>query len=181
MTKPLDNPMGLMGFEFVEFASPTPNVLEPLFEQLGFTRVAKHRSKDVVLYRQGGANFIVNREPKSPAAYFAAEHGPCACGLAFRVKDSHLAYNRALELGAQPMEMPTAESTAVHPGRMLGCTARAVPLFEHVPLHCVELGSHVCSGSVAGQLQAMAIRIEEVDTFEDGVIGGADYLDTGGG
>jgi 4-hydroxyphenylpyruvate dioxygenase len=60
-----------------------------------------------VLYRQGGANFIVNREPKSPAAYFAAEHGPCACGLAFRVKDSHLAYNRALELGAQPMDMPT--------------------------------------------------------------------------
>jgi 4-hydroxyphenylpyruvate dioxygenase len=107
MTEPFDNPMGLMGFEFVEFASPTPNVLEPLFEQLGFTLVAKHRSKDVVLYRQGGANFIVNREPKSPAAYFAAEHGPCACGLAFRVKDSHLAYNRALELGAQPMDMPT--------------------------------------------------------------------------
>ncbi|MBL0087226.1 MAG: 4-hydroxyphenylpyruvate dioxygenase [Ideonella sp.] len=102
-----DNPMGLCGFEFVEFASPTPNVLEPLFEQLGFTLVARHRSKDVVLYRQGGANFIVNREPKSPAAYFAAEHGPCACGLAFRVKDSHVAYNRALELGAQPVDMPT--------------------------------------------------------------------------
>jgi 4-hydroxyphenylpyruvate dioxygenase len=107
MAEPFDNPMGLMGFEFVEFASPTPNVLEPLFEQMGFTLVARHRSKDVVLYRQGGANFIVNREPKSPAAYFAAEHGPCACGLAFRVKDSHLAYNRALELGAQPMDMPT--------------------------------------------------------------------------
>ncbi|OYU42446.1 MAG: 4-hydroxyphenylpyruvate dioxygenase, partial [Burkholderiales bacterium PBB4] len=107
MTEPFDNPMGLMGFEFVEFASPTPNVLEPLFEQLGFTLVAKHRSKDVVLYRQGGAHFIVNREPKSPAAYFAAEHGPCACGLAFRVKDAHLAYNRALELGAQPVDMPT--------------------------------------------------------------------------
>ena len=102
-----ENPMGLMGFEFVEFASPTPNVLEPLFEKLGFTLVAKHRSKDVVLYRQGGANFIVNREPKSPAAYFAAEHGPCACGLAFRVKDSHHAYNRAIELGAQPMDMQT--------------------------------------------------------------------------
>ncbi len=107
MTQPFDNPMGLMGFEFVEFASPTPDVLEALFEQMGFTLVAKHRSKDVVLYRQGGANFIVNREPKSPAAYFAAEHGPCACGLAFRVKDSHVAYNRALELGAQPMDMPT--------------------------------------------------------------------------
>ena len=102
-----DNPMGLMGFEFVEFASPTPNTLEPVFEKLGFTLVARHRSKGVLLYRQGGINFIVNREPRSAAAYFAAEHGPSACGLAFRVKDSHRAYERALELGAQPLEMPT--------------------------------------------------------------------------
>src|SRR5436190_19057845 len=102
-----ENPMGLMGFEFVEFASPNPGTLESLFEKLGFTLVAKHRSKDVVLFRQGGINFIVNREPKSAAAYFAAEHGPSACGMAFRVKDSHKAYARALELGAQPVEMPT--------------------------------------------------------------------------
>jgi len=102
-----DNPMGLMGFEFVEFASPVPDTLEPVFEKLGFTLVAKHRSKDVVLYRQGDINFIVNRDPKSPAGYFAAEHGPSACGLAFRVRDSHKAYNRALELGAQPIDMPT--------------------------------------------------------------------------
>jgi 4-hydroxyphenylpyruvate dioxygenase len=74
---------------------------------MGFTLVAKHRSKDVLLYRQGDINFIVNREPKSVAAYFAAEHGPSACGLAFRVKDSHQAYARALELGAQPVEIPT--------------------------------------------------------------------------
>ena len=102
-----DNPMGLMGFEFVEFASPTPGLLEPVFERMGFTLVARHRSKDVVLYRQGEINFIVNREPKSIAGYFAAEHGPSACGMAFRVKDAHLAYNRALELGAQPIEIPT--------------------------------------------------------------------------
>ncbi|MCJ7798816.1 MAG: 4-hydroxyphenylpyruvate dioxygenase, partial [Polaromonas sp.] len=56
-----DNPMGLMGFEFVEFASPTPGLLEPIFERMGFTLVARHRSKDVVLYRQGDINFIVNR------------------------------------------------------------------------------------------------------------------------
>ncbi len=102
-----DNPMGLMGFEFVEFASPTPGTLEPVFEKLGFTLVARHRSKDVLLYRQGEINFILNKEPKSAAAYFAAEHGPSACGLAFRVKDSHKAYAMALELGAQPVEMPT--------------------------------------------------------------------------
>ena len=102
-----ENPMGLMGFEFVEFASPTANVLEPLFEKMGFSLVAKHRSKDVVLYRQGDINFIVNREPKSQAWYFAAEHGAAACSMAFRVKDSHKAYARALELGAQPIDIPT--------------------------------------------------------------------------
>jgi 4-hydroxyphenylpyruvate dioxygenase len=102
-----DNPMGLEGFEFVEFASPTPGVLEAVFETLGFSRVARHRSKDVTLYRQGGINFIVNHEPRSQAAYFAAEHGPSACGMAFRVRDAHKAYERALELGAQPIEIPT--------------------------------------------------------------------------
>ena len=102
-----DNPMGLCGFEFVEFASPTPGVLEPVFEALGFTRVALHRSKDVVLYRQGDINFIVNNEPNSIAAYFAAEHGPAACGMAFRVKDAHRAYARALALGAIPVDIPT--------------------------------------------------------------------------
>ncbi len=107
MTDQFENPMGLMGFEFVEFAAPAANTLEPLFEKLGFSLVARHRSKDVLLYRQGEINFIVNREPKSPAGFFAAEHGPSACGLAFRVKDSHLAYERALALGAQPVEIAT--------------------------------------------------------------------------
>jgi 4-hydroxyphenylpyruvate dioxygenase len=102
-----ENPMGLMGFEFVEFAAPAPNTLEPLFERMGFTLVARHRSKDVVLFRQGDINFIVNREPRSVAGYFAAEHGPSACGLAFRVKDAHGAYQRALALGAQPIDIPT--------------------------------------------------------------------------
>jgi 4-hydroxyphenylpyruvate dioxygenase len=102
-----ENPMGLCGFEFVEFAAPTAGVVEPLFERMGFTLVARHRSKDVVLYRQGDINFIVNREKHSPAWYFAAEHGPSACAMAFRVRDSHKAYQRALELGAQPIEIAT--------------------------------------------------------------------------
>jgi len=102
-----DNPMGLMGFEFVEFASPTPGVLEPVFEALGFKKVAVHRSKDVVLYRQGDINFIVNNEPKSAAYHFASEHCPSACGMAFRVQNAHKAYARALELGAQPLDIPT--------------------------------------------------------------------------
>ncbi len=107
MTDLFDNPMGLCGFEFVEFASPKPGVLEPVFELLGFTAVAKHRSKDVVLYRQGGINFILNREPGTIIAHFAEEHGPCACGMAFRVHDAQKAYKRALELGAQAIDIPT--------------------------------------------------------------------------
>ncbi|GAB2839974.1 4-hydroxyphenylpyruvate dioxygenase [Pseudoduganella ginsengisoli] len=106
MSDLFDNPMGLMGFEFVEFASPKPGVLEPVFEAMGFTKVANHRSKQVTLYRQGGINFIINNEPGSAAAYFAAEHGPSACGMAFRVKNSQHAYRRALELGAQAVDMP---------------------------------------------------------------------------
>jgi len=102
-----DNPMGLMGFEFVEFASPVPGLLESVFAAMGFAKVAVHRSKQVSLYRQGDINFIINHEPRSHAAYFAAEHGPCACGMAFRVRDAHRAYARALELGAQPVEIPT--------------------------------------------------------------------------
>ena len=102
----MDNPMGLDGFEFVEFSAPKPGVLEPVFTQLGFLKVAEHRSKHVDLWRQGDINFIINYEPKSVAFYHAEEHGPSASGLAFRVKNAQQAYQRALDLGAQPIEIP---------------------------------------------------------------------------
>ncbi|MBT0587836.1 4-hydroxyphenylpyruvate dioxygenase [Alteromonas oceanisediminis] len=107
MTDLFENPMGLDGFEFVEFTAPKKGVLEPIFETMGFTKVANHKSKDVALWRQGDINFITNYEPKSPAAYYAEEHGPSACGMAFRVKDAQFAYNEALRKGAQPVEMYT--------------------------------------------------------------------------
>jgi 4-hydroxyphenylpyruvate dioxygenase len=100
-----DNPMGLDGFEFVEYAATERGVLEPVFEMLGFSHVARHRTKAVDLWRQGGINFIINYEPGSPAYYYAEEHGPSACGMAFRVRDARFAYERALELGAQPIEI----------------------------------------------------------------------------
>lgn len=102
----LENPMGLDGFEFVEFASLQRGVLEPAFEMMGFSLVASHKTKDVDLWRQGTINFIINYEPGSPAFYYAEEHGPSACGMAFRVKDAASAYQRALDLGAQPIDIP---------------------------------------------------------------------------
>ena len=71
MTDLFDNPMGLDGFEFVEFSAPERGVLEPVFQMMGFTHVANHRTKDVVLYRQGDINFIINYERDSYAYYFA--------------------------------------------------------------------------------------------------------------
>lgn len=97
-----DNPMGLDGFEFVEFASQEPEKLAALFEKLHFTAIAKHRTKQVTLYRQGQVNFILNQEPNSYAMHFAKEHGPCACAMAFRVKDAKKAFDRAVSLGAKP-------------------------------------------------------------------------------
>ncbi|MBT9524651.1 MAG: 4-hydroxyphenylpyruvate dioxygenase, partial [Rhizobacter sp.] len=97
---PWDNPMGTDGFEFVEYAAPDPVALGQLFETLGFKPIARHRHKNVTLYRQGGVNFIVNAEPNSFAQRFARLHGPSVCAMAFRVQDANKAYARALELGA---------------------------------------------------------------------------------
>jgi 4-hydroxyphenylpyruvate dioxygenase len=97
---PWDNPMGTDGFEFVEYAAPDPAALGHLFETMGFTPIAKHRTKNVTLYRQGEVNFIINAEPNSFAQRFARQHGPSVCAMAFRVKDAKQAYERALELGA---------------------------------------------------------------------------------
>jgi 4-hydroxyphenylpyruvate dioxygenase len=103
----LENPLGLDGFEFVEFCAPQKGMLEPVFERMGFTQVAHHRSKDVDVWRQGSINLIANYEPRSHAAYFAAEHGPSACGMAFRVKNARVAYAAAIERGAEPVESKT--------------------------------------------------------------------------
>ncbi|MCY7318217.1 MAG: 4-hydroxyphenylpyruvate dioxygenase [Ramlibacter sp.] len=95
-----DNPMGTDGFEFIEYAAPDPQAMGALFERMGFKPVARHRHKNVTLYRQGGINFIVNAEPDSFAQRFARQHGPSICAIAFRVQDAKAAYERAIALGA---------------------------------------------------------------------------------
>jgi 4-hydroxyphenylpyruvate dioxygenase len=96
--------MGTAGFEFIEYAAPDPVALGKVFEGLGFKAIARHRHKNVLLYRQGGINFIVNAEPDSFAQRFARLHGPSICAIAFRVQNASAAYRRALELGAWGFE-----------------------------------------------------------------------------
>ena len=94
------NPIGTDGFEFLEFTSPKPEELEKLFLQLGMTAVGKHKSKDIIHFKQNDVNFILNRQPNSQAADFAGVHGPSINAMAFRVKDAEFAINEAVKRGA---------------------------------------------------------------------------------
>ena len=88
--------MGTDGFEFIEYTAPDPALLAALFEQLGFTRIARHRSKQVALYRQGDVNFILNSEPDSFARSFARVHGPSVCAMAASPQISSTRSSRSL-------------------------------------------------------------------------------------
>jgi 4-hydroxyphenylpyruvate dioxygenase len=106
-----ENPMGTDGFEFVEYAHPDPEKLHALFERMGFTAVARHKTKNITVYRQGDVNYLVNEAPGTHGFDFVAAHGPCAPSMAFRVVDAGQAYQRALSLGAEPAEASSAQKT----------------------------------------------------------------------
>ena len=98
------NPMGIDGFEFVEFAALDAAPLHALFERMGFSAVLKHKSRNITVYRQGGVNFVVNEDPDSFAADFAKVHGPCACGFAIRFRNSaDEAYGTVIGNGGEPI------------------------------------------------------------------------------
>ena len=99
-----DNPMGLNGFEFVEFTHREPEALASLFAMMGFTHVGSHRSKNVRHYAQGDIHFLINMEPQGQVADFREKHGASANAMAFRVKDAAQALKLAVERGAVPVE-----------------------------------------------------------------------------
>src|SRR5260370_41392167 len=96
------NPVGTDGFEFVEFADPQPDQLEKLFVRMGYSPVAKQRTKNITVYRQGDINFILNAQPGSFATRFVSAHGPCAASMAWRVVNAKHAFEHAVKLGAEP-------------------------------------------------------------------------------
>ena len=102
-----DNPLGLDGFEFVEFTGPDPAALAALFTAMGFTHVANHRSKNVRRYTQGDINFLLNMDATGQVADFRAAHGPSANAMAFRVKDAAAALQHAVARGAVAVTGPT--------------------------------------------------------------------------
>ncbi|ROZ69665.1 VOC family protein [Ramlibacter sp. WS9] len=100
------NPLGLDGVEFVEYATSKPQALGQVLEMMGFRPVARHRSREVLLYRQGGLNVVVNAHPPDGEGGAAsAQEQPAISAVALRVRDARAAYRHVLERGA--WEVPT--------------------------------------------------------------------------
>ncbi len=102
------NPLGLDGIEFIEYATSQPQAFGTLLQEMGFSAVARHRSREVVLYRQGSMNLIVNAHPDTLPGLSAPGSTPALAAIALRVRDAGYAYRHALDLGA--WEMPTRAS-----------------------------------------------------------------------
>ena len=94
------NPLGLDGIEFIEYTTAKPQALGQVLEMMGFKPVARHRSREVLLYRQGGINIIVNAHQGELADTAAPGDKPRLAAIALRVRDAAAAYRRALERGA---------------------------------------------------------------------------------
>ena len=96
----LPNPLGLAGIEFVEYATSRPQALGQVLETLGFRPVARHRSREVLLYRQGTMNIVINAHDGARPSSVAPTETPVISAVAFRVRDAAAAYRRALDRGA---------------------------------------------------------------------------------
>ena len=102
------NPLGMAGIEFIEFATSQPQALGAVLQTMGFMPIARHRSREVMLYRQGPMNLIVNAHFDLPAGASPPDATPTISAIAFRVRNAGDAWRRALDLGA--WEMPTRAS-----------------------------------------------------------------------
>jgi 4-hydroxyphenylpyruvate dioxygenase len=124
------NPLGVDGFEFVEYAAPDARMLHDLFASMGFSPIAKHKRMNITLYRQGSVNFLINEEPDSFAARFAAEHGPCCTGFALRVSNALEAYDFTIANGA--VSMADVPGTVLEAPRIEGIGGSILYLTDHL-------------------------------------------------
>jgi 4-hydroxyphenylpyruvate dioxygenase len=99
-----DNPLGVDGFEFVEFTGPEPQAMVERLELMGFVQTHVNPTNEVVRLKQGDISLLVNRASAGQAGEFAREHGPSANGMAFRVADAKVAFEGAVARGARPAE-----------------------------------------------------------------------------
>lgn len=99
----MPNRLGLNGIEFIEYATTRPQALGHVLETMGFKPIARHRSREVMLYRQGSMNLIVNAHREDARVSALVDEKPVISAVAFRVKDALRAHTRCVELGAWPV------------------------------------------------------------------------------
>jgi 4-hydroxyphenylpyruvate dioxygenase len=100
------NPAGTDGMEFIEFAHEDPAALRETFVKMGYQLTARHKTRAVELWQQGDVSYLLNSDPESAAMRFAAEHGPCAAAMGWRVVDAALAHAHAVAQGAISYDAP---------------------------------------------------------------------------
>ncbi|MGS0727112.1 4-hydroxyphenylpyruvate dioxygenase family protein, partial [Shewanella sp. 0m-11] len=98
------NPLGLLGIEFTEFATPEQDYMHQVFIDFGFSLLKKSKSKEILYYKQNDINFLLNTERKGFSAEFAKSHGPAICSMGWRVEDAQLAFEGAVARGAKPAD-----------------------------------------------------------------------------
>jgi 4-hydroxyphenylpyruvate dioxygenase len=157
-----ENPMGTDGFEFVEYTAEDPRLLATLFEMMGFVPIARHRSKHVVLYRQGEINFLINSEPDSFSAEFAQAHGPSICAIALRVTDAGKAYRRALSLGARPHQQPVGPMELSIPA-IKGIGDSAIYLVDRYGEHNIYDVDFVPIGGATARTRPPGVGLQQID------------------
>lgn len=96
----MPNRLGIHGIEFIEYATSRPQALGQVLESMGFRPVARHRSREIVLYRQGGMNLVVNAHPDDARVSATVGGNPVISSVAFRVQDALKAHTRCMDLGA---------------------------------------------------------------------------------
>lgn len=97
------NPLGMQGIEFIEYLSRHPDALGGVLAQLGFRLIARHRSREVFLYRQGPVNIIINADPVALSSLAHPEEDNQISAIAIRVADAYQAYERCMQWGAWPI------------------------------------------------------------------------------
>jgi 4-hydroxyphenylpyruvate dioxygenase len=173
-----ENPLGTEGFAFVEFAARADEGLGAVFEAFGFAAVARHRSRNIVRYRQGAIEFLLNMELEGPAGAFHATHGAGVSAMAFRVRDAAVAHAEALRRGAEAAQgenlfaLPALESIGgarlylvdAEGPAALDAAFSPVPQAQARPIGLTEI-DHVAHNLRRGEVEAWSAFFERVFGF----------------
>ncbi|MFT3713313.1 MAG: 4-hydroxyphenylpyruvate dioxygenase [Archangium sp.] len=165
------NPCGLDGIAYVEFVSNEPQKLDALFKAFGFSKVMRHASKPIDLYRQGDITFLVNRDSKSFAAEFGALHGPSICSMGWRAKSARVAHDVAVQRGARSFDATSIFGigdsliTFIDTPELQGFVPLESP--ERVPSKGFSAIDHLTNNVEKGTMQKWAGFYKEVFGFEE--------------